>query len=628
MKQLPTIPGYRILKLLGQGGMADVYLGVQENLNREVAIKVLIPSLFRDQQFSIRFIKEAQTAAQLVHPNIITIHDVGKTGDFFYIVMEYLSQSLNQRIKETGIVSPDQALKIIKMIAAALDYAHNRGFIHRDIKPDNIMFRTDGTVVLVDFGIARAMDSSTQLTRTGMSIGTPHYMSPEQCRGEKIDGRSDIYSLGVQLFELLTGKVPYRAENTAGIIIKHIQEPVPTLPEQFKYLQPLLSKMMAKKKDERMARGKEVALFIDALLTAKSQEFLPTVPHIRQELEPIDQPTMLTPRPSTAFVAHKKEGGKKGLIAALVMIAVITVSVGLFFLLRNNNPVRNEFADPLSNVANNLKDDNNSSKTLPDPLVETQIEGQKELPVPDPDLQDTSKIDTSQGKDGVETLVEDIPIAVTRQDPGTIRKPGIKKTRLKKKPKSAIDLQLERDKKFNNYLKQARADLAKGDLDNALKHLAEAKKIKQTPGLTALDKSIRLAKEARQNYARALKENAPIKSVTMLGLDPQLRKQYNEWAKRIQWRVPGRFRWDVKGAVTLNLAIDQNGRISMKLENENLTVTPKRRKRMLMRAVKLKLITTKLPKPKDKENNPVKIEGWRVTFKVVKFKNLLNLIKQ
>ncbi|UCH97788.1 MAG: serine/threonine protein kinase, partial [Candidatus Aminicenantes bacterium] len=208
MTKLPQIPGYRMIKKLGQGGMADVYLGVQEKLQRHVAVKVMIPSLFRDELFSKRFIKEAQTAAQLNHPNIITIHDVGEAEDSYFIVMEYLGESLSNRLRQTGCLPPKKALKIVKMIASALDYAHKKGFIHRDIKPDNIMFRSDGTVVLVDFGIARAIDSSTHLTRTGMSIGTPHYMSPEQCKGEKIDGRSDIYSLGVQLYEILTGDVP------------------------------------------------------------------------------------------------------------------------------------------------------------------------------------------------------------------------------------------------------------------------------------------------------------------------------------------------------------------------------------------------------------------------------------
>ena len=143
MIKLPQIPGYMLIRKLGQGGMADVFLGIQENLQREVAIKVLESSLFRDEKFSERFKNEALTAAKLSHPNIITIHDIGQIENTYYIVMEYLPESLKDRIQKIGIMPPREALDIIKMIASALDYAHNKGFIHRDIKPDNIMFRPD-----------------------------------------------------------------------------------------------------------------------------------------------------------------------------------------------------------------------------------------------------------------------------------------------------------------------------------------------------------------------------------------------------------------------------------------------------------------------------------------------------
>jgi serine/threonine protein kinase len=331
MKQTPQIPGYRIIKKIGQGGMADVYLGVQEALDRQVAIKVLDPLLLRDEQFAARFIKEARTAARLDHRNIITIHDVGMTqeGDihYYYIVMEHLAGSLNARLKKQGPLSPPQALEIIKDIARALEYAHQQGFIHRDIKPDNIMFRFDGSVVLGDFGIARAMDATTQLTRTGMSIGTPHYMSPEQCRGEKIDGRSDIYSLGVQLYEMLTGDVPYKAENTAGIIIKHIQEPIPRLPSHLGRFQPLIDSMMAKDRERRIKSGAELIDYIDTLLAA--QEFSPTIPMptTQPEVPVDDQPTIATPRPSP----YKKNAAAKnkwlvpGILAAAVIITAALV---------------------------------------------------------------------------------------------------------------------------------------------------------------------------------------------------------------------------------------------------------------------------------------------------------------
>lgn len=267
IKDLINIPGYRIEKKLGQGGMATVYLGVQENLNREVAIKILNPDMFQDDQYLQRFLNEAHTASRLSHPNIVTIHDVGRIDRYCYIVMERLQESLIERVKfkPNGALHPSETFKILKQVAEALDYAHKEGFVHRDIKPDNILFRKDGTPVVVDFGIARARDSRAHLTSTGMIIGTPHYMSPEQCRGEELDGQSDFYSLGVVLYEIMTGQVPYRADSAAGILYKHVQEPIPQLPAPLAKYQQIVTRMMAKQKRERIHSGTELIAMIDAV---------------------------------------------------------------------------------------------------------------------------------------------------------------------------------------------------------------------------------------------------------------------------------------------------------------------------------------------------------------------------
>jgi serine/threonine protein kinase len=267
-KDFPEFPEYVVKKKLGEGGMASVYLAVQEKLHREVAIKVLDPLLLKDKQILKRFKKEAQTAVKLSNPYIITIYDVGQEGDSHYIVMEYLGKSLRDRIKSGGKLPPQEALDIIKKIAEALSYAHGKGIIHRDIKPDNIMFRPGRKEpVLVDFGIARVLDLNTKLTMTGIRVGTPHYMSPEQCKGEKIDGRSDIYSLGVVLIELLTGSVPYKSETPMGLIYLHTQGPTPTMPEALNNYQPLIDAMMAKEKEARLKDGADVIKQIKLLET-------------------------------------------------------------------------------------------------------------------------------------------------------------------------------------------------------------------------------------------------------------------------------------------------------------------------------------------------------------------------
>jgi len=265
MADYPLISGYRIISMLGEGGVAKVYLGIQEKLKRRVAIKLLNPFFLRDKVVAARFEREAKISAGLSHSNIIQIFDTGKTGDFHYIVMEYLEESLRERMKldPQGLIPIDAGLKIIEKIFRALDYAHLRGVCHRDIKPENIMFRQDNTPVLVDFGIARVYDSSIQLTGSDSIIGTIHYMSPEQGNSSDIDGRSDIYSLGVVLYEMLTGDKPYKGDNWISVLHKHIEDPVPILPEHLSRYQPLIDSMMAKNREQRLSTGAQFARLLD-----------------------------------------------------------------------------------------------------------------------------------------------------------------------------------------------------------------------------------------------------------------------------------------------------------------------------------------------------------------------------
>jgi len=218
---------YEIIEELGRGGMAMVYRARDRHLEREVAIKVLPFSLAFDAEFVERFQREARTAAQLEHPNIIPIYRVGRSGRVIYFVMKFLrGGSLSTVLGERRKLTPPEIRRLLVEAGSALGYAAQRGIVHRDIKPDNFMFDEFGQCVLTDFGIAKAA-SGQRLTGTGMSIGTPHYMSPEQARAQAIDGRSDIYSLGVVAYQALTGTVPYDGEDSFSIGYKHITEPVP-----------------------------------------------------------------------------------------------------------------------------------------------------------------------------------------------------------------------------------------------------------------------------------------------------------------------------------------------------------------------------------------------------------------
>jgi len=258
------LPGYTIEKQLGRGGMARVYLARHTGLDRLIAIKVLSKDLDGDQSFSERFMREARIVANLTHQNIITVHDVGVHNEHHYIAMEYLpGETLDDKIKKKLDIK--QVLGITKQIASALDFAHKKGIVHRDVKPDNILFRENGTAVLTDFGIARSAKSETKMTATGTVIGTPHYMSPEQAQGQEIGPWSDLYSLGIVLYEMLSGEVPFDADSTIAVVFKHITEPVPDLPEPYTRYQPLVNTLLAKESTARYQSGREVIADIECL---------------------------------------------------------------------------------------------------------------------------------------------------------------------------------------------------------------------------------------------------------------------------------------------------------------------------------------------------------------------------
>jgi serine/threonine protein kinase len=276
MADFPEIPGYKIVREAGRGAVAVIYLAIQEKLKRKVAIKVMEkPLLQKDEKVFVRFLREAEISASLSHSNIIQIFDIGKKDQFYYIVMEYLEESLQERMNREPErkIPPEIALEIVDDIMGALDYVHLHGIYHRDIKPANIMFRKDNTPVLVDFGIARVLD---QLITADMTIlGTTYYMSPEQCKGDEIDGRSDVYSLGVVLFEMLTGDRPYKGKSPVIVIPQHLNSPIPGLPKALSLYQPLIDKMMAKDIEERMSSGPEFAQLRKDILEGPNNSDIP-----------------------------------------------------------------------------------------------------------------------------------------------------------------------------------------------------------------------------------------------------------------------------------------------------------------------------------------------------------------
>lgn len=253
---------YEILEELGRGGFAVVYKALDPSLDRTVALKVLKPHYLEEPEFVARFQREAKTAAGLFHPSIVTIFEVGEAEGAYFIAMRYLEgQPLSTIIKEQGPLEFDQAISIVEQIASALDYIHLQELVHRDVKPSNIIVGHDGHATLTDFGIVRAADG-TRYTTAGASMGTPEYMSPEQGQGEEATPQSDIYSLGVVLYEMLAGKPPFEAPTPLAVLVKHLQDPPPPIstlnPDLPEAIEPVIDKALAKDPHDRYGNLEEL----------------------------------------------------------------------------------------------------------------------------------------------------------------------------------------------------------------------------------------------------------------------------------------------------------------------------------------------------------------------------------
>lgn len=267
-----SVPGYKIEREIGLGGMSRVFAAIQESLERLVALKVISPALAADPTFTKRFLAEAKVIAQLDHPNIVKIHDIGVTADthLHYFAMQYLEGGdLSDKLKQG--LGEQEVIPILQGIAGALGVAHERGYIHRDVKPSNIMFDAGGNPVLTDFGIVRALGAGTRMTGTGVSVGTAHYMSPEQARGKEVDKRADLYSLGVVAYEALCGKPPFEGEDGFAVAYSHVYESIPRLPPHLQHWQAFIDRALAKRPEDRFATAEEMSAALGSIDAGNAQ---------------------------------------------------------------------------------------------------------------------------------------------------------------------------------------------------------------------------------------------------------------------------------------------------------------------------------------------------------------------
>ena len=328
-----TIGPYTLVEPLGQGGMATVYKGYQQSLNRYVAIKVLRGELARDEKFVARFRREALAVARLSHPSILHVYDAGAADGVYYIVMDYAPGGTLKDLMRRGPLSTERAISVATQIAEALDYAHRQGVIHRDVKPSNILLTIDGRPQLTDFGIAKALYEHEQLTRTGTSIGTPEYMAPEQIEGQSVDGRADIYALGIVLYEMLSGRTPFHAETPMAMVYKQLNDPPPPLRSVGVsvpgWLESVLNQALAKNPAARFQRASDMARALNQEVSVTAPP-RPAPPPERRSPSPIPMPAPVTrQRPAS----RRRSGAAVWLLVGLIAVLLLGLAGGAALLL-------------------------------------------------------------------------------------------------------------------------------------------------------------------------------------------------------------------------------------------------------------------------------------------------------
>ena len=318
---------YRITKKLGVGGMATVWKAYHPALDRYVAIKVLHPSFKEDPQFAARFQREARIVAKLSHPHIVPIYDFSEHEGMSYLVMRFIEGRTLKAVLKEGPLSLDRVLETLEPAGEALAYAHQQGVLHRDIKPSNFIITAEGEVFLTDFGLARMAETTDSTLSRDMLVGTPQYISPEQVRGEKLDAGTDIYSLGVVLFEMLTGKVPYDADTPYAVIHDHIFSPLP-VPTEFnpdipEDVERVVLKALAKDRKDRFESVREM---ISSLRGAVPEEAVEVVPvpappeAVEEAVEAAEEvESVEMPRPRSRWRSRRFIAGVLGLGAVLTV---------------------------------------------------------------------------------------------------------------------------------------------------------------------------------------------------------------------------------------------------------------------------------------------------------------------
>ena len=608
------IPNFTVEKELGRGGMATVYLAVQDMLSRKVALKVMLPDMARDENFRNSFLSEGKIIANLEHPNIVRIHDFGIIDDsILYMAMEHLSDGTLKEKVADGKLSYGAAVKILEDTSAGLSYAHAKGYIHRDIKPGNILFREDGTAVITDFGIAKLQDTSGELTRMGYTMGTVQYMSPEQAVTTDLDHRSDIYSLGLVFYEMLTGQKAFKAESTIQAIHQHTTVAPPELPPKYSFLQPTIDKVLAKEPADRFQNIND---FVNAVKNAREVD--ETVIH--KISPPIDDDKTQILRTGQYQVQQPVE--KKSHTGKFVGIASILVLLGgLAFgvtkypeinpWLNKENPNKSQKvqeaqqAPDMENkqlvlkqqeeLANKEKIQQLAEKEQQRKIIEAEKEKQREVAAAEIKKQETEKLERDR------VLAEKIATAKKQAEENektaeSERQRELAEAELKKLEAEKVEKDKALALKIANAKKQAEEDRIKAEAQ--LQKIEAEKKERERILAVQIAKAKKQAEDAEK--ARVLAENERIAADKL-----KKEQQAEEKLKQAQLEEVQK-REEQERLVKLELERKQQEEIA-KLEKEKISAQQEQDKLKLALAEKKKSEEAEKLKIKEQEAEQAKL---------------------
>ena len=668
---------YEFIKLLGKGGFAEVYLAKDKLLEREVAVKILLSQHADDSEVIERFIREAKLYASFDHKNLIPIYETGIIENTAYIVMKYIKgASLKDIIENDGELDSTFILIVIKGMASALKYIHNKEIIHRDIKPANILIEIEtNRMFLADFGIARPISSKT-LTQTGMLIGTPYYISPEQIKNGKTDKRSDIYALGTTLYEVISGAPIFKCETPIEVLYKHVNEtpkPIasinPNITDEIKYI---VEKCLEKDPDNRFQDANEI---LDVISTGKTRQiknnytnktknnykdrvfklgiiilfisgiifglnfFYPSifdilqlsddnknnikkdlvkkvVPAVTLKTVPIDSSND-DQKYKRFFDLSKKFFEKEDYISANEYLKKAKKYKVTFELYKFDEKIQKELNKELTenNINENVEiiAETRNQKDLNKELIENDINENVEI------ITETkNKKEIPLNKD---ILNNKVKIDITKNEKS-------KKNDVLSKKTNPIKPSIN-DQKYTQFYDISLSYYNRGDFISADKNIRKAKEFKNTFELYNLKEKIQMELE-KEKKKKILKKKT-IKKISLFKLDKTIRDSYSSKINLIRVVIPKKRKFFIdkgliKGQLTLKLKINIYGRVSFQnIKQDNLIVIPNIARKNILKGMFNKLQSIRFKPPLDKKGEKVVLENWRVTFSVSKYKNKIIL---